>query len=85
MARCFKTKRFKDDDGFTVGHGDTISFSYGLPPVGVRAKVKWNGHAYICLTPGHNPEWCYLKDLKHISNFYKRNIPEKEYNKRWEG
>lgn len=31
--------RFKDDNGEWVYEGDTITFSYGIPPVAVMAKI----------------------------------------------
>ena len=67
------TRHYKDDDGTVVKHGDTIHFSYGLPPIGVDAKVKWNGHRYMVYTPGHNPESCALSYIKRYFNFYITN------------
>ena len=30
----------KDDDGVDVSDGDWIAFSYGIPPVGVDARIS---------------------------------------------
>jgi len=40
--------------------GDTISFSYGIPPIHVRAKVVDIDGTLWVLTPGHNPDKCRL-------------------------
>ena len=32
-------RKIKDDDGNEIGDKDVVHFSYGLPPIGVNAKV----------------------------------------------
>jgi hypothetical protein len=53
-----------DNDGAEVRHGDTIGFSYGIPPVGVRAQVVQRGKSLFALTPGHTPAECNLRSLR---------------------
>ena len=61
----------KDDDGNPVGAGDFIRFSYGIPPVGVKAKIIERDGKLIALTPGHRPDECNLKSLRrHVGQFY---------------
>lgn len=64
----------KDDGGFEVGAGDTITFSYGIPPVGVEGKVIDRARELIVLTPGHNPPEVALRLLRrHVAGFYKEH------------
>lgn len=67
----------KDDDGFEVGPGDWISFSYGLPPVGVRAKVSTeNGKLKFTCLGRHSPKTGSLSTLgRHVGNWYKADGP----------
>lgn len=61
----------KDSDGNVVKPGDYIQFSYGIPPVGVRAKVIERDGRLIALTPGHNPAECSVRSLKgHVGDFW---------------
>lgn len=61
----------KDDDGKHVGPGDFIRFSYGIPPVAVKAKIIERDGKLIALTPGHKPDECNLKSLRrHVGQFY---------------
>jgi hypothetical protein len=53
-----------DNDGAEVRHGDTIGFSYGVPPVGVRARVEQRGKSLFALTPGHARAECNLRSLR---------------------
>lgn len=63
-----------DDDGNRVSVGDTIRFSYGIPPVCVTAKLVQRGKQLIALTPGHNPTECNLRNLrKYIGGWFKHN------------
>ena len=59
-----------DDDGHEVRAGDTITFSYGIPPVGVEAPViERDGHL-IALTPDHLPRECRVSMLRlHVGGF----------------
>lgn len=60
-----------DSDGVVVKAGDTIVFSYGLPPVVVHARVILRDDALIALTPGHDPAECPVAELEHdIGDFY---------------
>lgn len=61
----------KDDDGNEVVPGCVVCFSYGIPPVAVRAKVIERGGRLIALTPGHNPPECGMASLrKHVGTFW---------------
>lgn len=61
----------KDDDGGEVVPGCVIRFSYGIPPVAVRATVIERGGRLIALTPGHNPSECGVASLhKHVGSFW---------------
>jgi len=65
-------KPVKDSDGHEVNPGDTIHFCYGIPPVGVRAKVIERDGDLIALTPGHNPAECKVKHLaRYVGDFWK--------------
>ncbi len=63
----------KDSEGNIVKDGDVISFSYGIPPVGVHAPIITDEKGeLIAITEGHKPTQCKLKDLKkHVGYFYK--------------
>lgn len=62
----------KDDDGLWVTVGDTIRFSYGIPPVGVNAPIVERDGQLVALTPGHKPKECQLRRLRrHVGNWYK--------------
>ncbi len=61
----------KDADGVPVLEGDTVDFSYGIPPVGVEAPVVFYQGKFQVLTPGHNPKRCALRQLKkHVGEFW---------------
>jgi hypothetical protein len=61
----------KDDDGNEVREGDVIHFSYGIPPVGVRAPVISRDGKLIVITKGHNPSECPLSSLRrHVECFW---------------
>ena len=64
-------RRILDSDGDEVRAGMFISFSYGIPPVGVRARVVERDGRLIALTPGHNPSECSVRTLKqHVGDFW---------------
>ena len=66
-------KRMKDDDGLWVKAGDVITFSFGIPVIGVEAKVIEREGKLIALTPDHTPKEIGLKELKRtVSNFYRK-------------
>jgi hypothetical protein len=56
--------KLKDDEGIPTGAGDTICFSYGIPPVPVKAKVIERGGKLIALCTGHNPPEINLRSLR---------------------
>ncbi len=61
----------KDDDGNEVVPGCVVRFSYGIPPVAVRATVVERDGRLIALTPGHNPPECGMASLrKHVGFFW---------------
>jgi len=69
----------KDDDGFEVRAGDTISFSYGIPPRGVRGVLFERDGKLICPSPGHNPAEATLGQIRyHTGGFYKVHYPDRE-------
>lgn len=57
-------RTIKDSDGNIVTAGCHVHFSYGIPPVGVLARVIERNGKLIALTPGHNPKECPVADLK---------------------
>ena len=60
-----------DEDGLVVTAGCVIHFGYGIPPVGVDAKVVDRDGVLIALTPGHKPAECRVDQLaKHVGNFW---------------
>ena len=60
------------DDGEQVEDGDEISFSYGIPPVRVCARVEAFEAELWALTPVHNPSRCRLSELRdYVELFYK--------------
>lgn len=62
----------RDSDGQEIHVGDVISFSYGIPPVGVQAKIADIGGVLFAMTPGHKPDKCKLSAVKrHVGDFYK--------------
>lgn len=62
-----------DDDGVQTRAGDTISFSYGIPPVGVRARVIQRAKSLIALTPNHTPAEINLRSLRrHVGAWFRR-------------
>lgn len=61
-----------DDDGNQVSAGDSIRFTYGIPPVLVVARVVQRGNQLVALTTGHNPPECNLRKLrKHVGQWFK--------------
>jgi len=70
------TTRLMDDDGVPVTAGDTIRFSYGIPPVVVEAKIIERDGRLVALSPGHTPAECKLRSLRnYVGNWYKTNVP----------
>lgn len=68
-------RKIRDSDGVEVAAGCEIRFAYGLPPVGVLAKVIDRDGRLIALTPGHNPAECPVASLKrHVGDFWVRKV-----------
>lgn len=65
-----------DDEGNLVLPGDHVSFTYGIPPVHVIAKVATiRGESWV-LTPGHKPNRCRLRDLREfVGGYFKHAGP----------
>jgi len=63
-----------DDDGEIITDGDSVCFSFGIPPIRVVAPVVTiHGELWI-LTPVYNPTRCKLKELREcVGGFYKHN------------
>ena len=68
----------RDSDNKIVREGDTIQFSYGIPPVKVLAPVKKIRGVLWAMTPEHNPKKCKAEDLRrHVGDFYVVTDPAK--------
>ena len=67
----------EDDDGFEVKSGDWISFSYGIPPVGVRARLyDRDGELWAVTLGKHKPREIKLSQLRrHVGNWYRADGP----------
>lgn len=63
----------KDDEGNQINDGDVVYFSYGIPPVGVRADVQKDGAGRLIIEVRgeHNPRFYPLKKLVKENNVYK--------------
>jgi hypothetical protein len=53
-----------DDDGKRTHAGHIVRFSYGIPPVTVRAKIVQRGGSLIANTWGHTPPKINLRTLR---------------------
>lgn len=68
------TTMLRDDDGRPTRDGDTVQFSYGIPPRVVRAKIVQRGKSLIALTPTEAVTECNLRRLRyHVSVWYRIN------------
>lgn len=66
----------RDDDGELVQGGDSVQFSYGIPPVRVVAKLVQRRNKLLVLTPGHAPAESNLRNLrKHVGEWFKLQNP----------
>ena len=66
-----------DDDGEEVGPGDWITFSYGIPPCRVDARLS-NAKGVLTLTvlDRHKPRTMALSKLRgHVGCWYKSSGP----------
>lgn len=57
----------RDRNGKIIRIGDTLTASYGIPPVGIKATVVWiekyGQGRFWCETPGHTPTQCSLVEF----------------------
>lgn len=67
----------KDDDGAEVSSGDWITFSYGIPPTRVDAKLSSRGGVLWGTVLGkHKPREFALRTLQHhVGSWYKSDGP----------
>jgi hypothetical protein len=66
-----KPRKIVDSEGVEVTPGCTITFGYGIPPVGVVAPVIERKGVLIALTEGHNPKECKVSELmRHVGDFW---------------
>ena len=62
----------KDEDGNLVQAGDTIKFSFGIPPKKVLAKIVSRKGRLVALTPNNRPQQVFLKDLsEYVGEWWK--------------
>ena len=67
--------RLRDDDGDWVTAGDSVRFSYGMPPVTVIAPIIERDGKLIGLCPGHDPAEFELRSLRRqVGAWYKHNM-----------
>lgn len=58
----------RDLNGEIIREGDTVSFCYGIPPIGVTGPVVKIGKRLWIRTPGHNPDKILLSEaVKYFS------------------
>ena len=57
-----------DDYGRVIRAGDTLCFSYGIPPVLVEAEVIERDGQLIALTPGHSPSEAPISEITQYFN-----------------
>lgn len=61
-----------DDDRCRVTAGDTVLFTYGIPPIVVRARIRHIDGVLWVMTPGHRPDSVRLRELRSmVGGFYK--------------
>lgn len=64
-----------DDDGVRVVAGDHITFSYGIPPVHVVARIESINRVLYAMTPEHNPKRCRLSELRECVGAWWKHLP----------
>jgi len=62
--------RLRDGAGEWVTAGDTIRFTFGLPPIVAFAKIIERDGKLIALTPTHNPPECNLRSLRRYVGYW---------------
>jgi len=66
--------RLRDDNGDWVAEGDWVTFSYGIPPQSVVAKITERDGKLIGLCHGHNPPEFNLRSLRrYVCVWYQAN------------
>ena len=67
----------RDDDGDAVGPGDWITFSYGIPPVRVYARLSTQeGVLTLTVLGNHKPRTMALAKLRgYVGCWYKYTGP----------
>lgn len=65
------SRYYKDAFGARIRSGDIISFSYGIPPVGVRGEVYVDNVLWVKVPPPHKPERITLRKLLSITQVTK--------------
>jgi len=66
--------RFKDDDGEWVYEGDTITYSYGIPPLRVTAKIMNRSGTLWVLPNNRRYAECCLRSLRlYVGAWWKEN------------
>jgi len=74
VSRKVKPLVLLDDDGKRTTAGDTVCFSYGIPPVKVLAKIIERDGVLIGICPGHYPDEFKLRSLRrYVGSWYKQN------------
>ncbi len=64
---------YKDSDGAKLKAGDTVIFSYGIPPLRVEAPLVEKNGKLVAITTGHTPNECEVKELiGYVGNIYKK-------------
>jgi hypothetical protein len=60
----------RDDYGNPVRAGDSVAFTYGIPPIHVVSKIAQRDGRLIGLIPGHNPPEFNLRSLRRFAGWW---------------
>lgn len=71
-----QVKAIRDDEGEIVLDGDLVRFAYGIPPVGVEARIVERKGKLIALTPGHTPHEYPLARLRSCVGGFCKVMPK---------